>query len=240
MTSLVLQPDATDGVDTQMYSNNVTGNYGVAVVISAGSNSPATRIQRALIKFDVSSIPAGATINSATLTLYCSAEAITTDITVGVHRALTQWFEGLSAGVTPGAGENASTWNLRNHNGSVGWGGGTPGGLSATDYAATPTASTSITGTGTTFTWDVLADVAAWVAGTATNYGWWLKSAGEATVNSRKDFVSSDGATPSQRPQLSVDYTVAGGDTVARTIEIGGQFGMQMLPTGGAGMIMIN
>ena len=162
-----------------------------------------------LLQFSGITIPAGATISSAILTLYCESETSTTDYAVGVHRALTQWFEGAQNGGTPGPGENASVWNLRNYNGAVAWAGGAGGG-SGSDYAAIATASTLITQTGITFDWNVLTDVQAWYAGTATNYGWWLKNVDEVTNNTLKRFTLSDGA--SNRPKLTITYTVPSGD----------------------------
>jgi len=42
--------------------------------------------------------------------------------------SLVDWYEGTKSGETPGAGEDASTWNHRNHNGLVDWTGGVGGG----------------------------------------------------------------------------------------------------------------
>lgn len=204
--TLTLQPDATAGIDNNIRESTPTVNDGTQTVLLAGKPAGVLR-QRGMFKFDVSSIPGTATVNTATLTLVCSSEATTTDYTVGVHRALTQWFEGNQSAAVPAGGENASTWNLRNANGSVAWAGGAGGGAGS-DYATTATASTSITAPGT-FNWNVLADVAAWVAGSATNHGQWLINASEATDSTRKLFVSSDGATAADRPKLVVDYTEA-------------------------------
>jgi hypothetical protein len=210
VATLTLQPDETDGVDTQIAKNGASANYNYGVGGSLLLNPDNDWRQYAMLKFDLSSIPSDAIISSAVLTLYLANAGGSGAYNVTVHRALTQWYEGAKNGATPDTGQDGSTWNYRNHNGSVVWGtgGGTPGGLSGTDFTATATATTSVGAINQSYTWDVLADVAAWVAGTATNYGWWLRHVTEYTW---KSFVSSGGATSSQRPKLVVEYTVPGG-----------------------------
>lgn len=214
MTTVTLQPDATAGIDTSISSGSPAANFGVSVGMSTGKIGT-TDIRRSQVMFSnlvgsgVNQVPSGATINTATLTLYCDLETVTTDYNVGVHRALTQWFEGLKDGVGPSAGEDGSSWNFRNVYGNVTWDGGA-GGASGSDWVASATSTTTITETGTTFDWNVKADVQAWVNGTATNYGWWLINVSESTTNSRKRFVTSDGATASQRPKLVIDWSDVG------------------------------
>lgn len=235
MTTLTLQPDATAGKDTYIASGTADNNNGIATTINVGAATGAP--SRGLLMFNISALPGGATITAATLTLFCESEGNTTDRTVGVHRALTQWFEGEGNNATPGAGVDGSTWNLRNHNGSVVWAGGA-GGASGSDWTATATDSEVITGAATAFTFDVLADVLAWYTAAATNHGWWLINTSESGTTFKR-FTSSDGATEANRPKLEIVYTEAGGDQAARTLQIGGHFGMAMLPTGGAGLVTI-
>ena len=91
---------------------------------------------------------------------------------------------------------------------------GGAGGGSGSDYAAVATATTTITASGASYDWTVTADVAAWVAGTATNYGWWGINADETTNGSRKVFRTSDHATSGTRPHLVVTYTEAAGVSI--------------------------
>lgn len=206
MTTLSLQPAAAAGIDTQIsiVAAQQGYNYGVQANMRVGGVNANTQ-RRGLLAFDISSLPAGATITAATLTLNCSSEDAATDFDVAVHRALLQWYEGIRNGATPA--EDGSTWDWRNWNGSVAW--GAEGGQSGTDYAASATATTTITGTGN-HTWDVTADVQAWYAGTATNYGWFIINTSEATASSGKIFDTSDNATAGNRPKLDIEYTVAG------------------------------
>jgi len=66
--TLTLQPDATAGVDTFIDSATATTNYGTNV-LSIGESNAGAIVRRTLIKFDLSTIPAGSLISSATLTL---------------------------------------------------------------------------------------------------------------------------------------------------------------------------
>lgn len=206
--TLTLQPDAADGIDTWLngLSTNTDDNNGISsILVAGGSVDPNARL-RGLVQFDLSSIPAHAVIGSAVLTLYCESEADTSDRVVGVHRGLVSWFEGVRDGVTPGAGEDGSTYNHRNQNGNVHW--GSVGGLAGTDYTATATALQTITSPSAAYNWTVTADAAAWVAGTAVNYGLWVILPDENTQNSRKRLTSSDGTTAAYRPLLTVTYTL--------------------------------
>lgn len=194
----------TYGEDTMIYNGAATFNYGIGTDIQVGYDS-ANKIARGLIRFDLSGIPNDSIINSASLSLYSWFEGNTTDFATRAHRAITQWYEGAKNGAVPDAGQNGSTWNLRNANGAVAWTGGA-GGAAGSDWVALATASTVITGINATFTFDVKADVQSYVQGVA-NYGWWMRNEQEAAV-SDKHFRSSEHATPAQRPSLSVDYTL--------------------------------
>ena len=78
----------------------------------------------------------------------------------------------------------------------------TPGG----DFAATATASVP-TGTtnGVTLQWNVTADVAAFLAGTAPNDGWVVKDVNEGT-GSEFRFASRETGTVASRPQLAITF----------------------------------
>jgi len=193
MTVVVLQPAAAAGIDTCLQAPNPTYNAATDTFMYCGPSAGAT--YRDLLKFDLSSIPYGATVSAASLKLRVMGEAGTTNYSIGVYRALTEW------------SETGSTWNLRNTVGSVPW--GAVGGLSGTDYAASATDSTSITAPAAAYTWDVLADVAAWVTGAADNYGWFVINAEETPAsNSNKWWASSDHATAGYRPELTITYTL--------------------------------
>jgi len=166
-----------------------------------------TESRRALLTFDVSLIPPGSSIDSVTLELRVS-KTLETASTQTLHRLLKDWGEGIGdapleegRGTVPAEGD--ATWVSNFHNLSL-W--DSPGG----DFVATPSASTSVGLAGTTATWTgsgLVADVQAWVDGTAENFGWILIG-NESALQTTKRFNSADNTTVSagQRPRLTVSY----------------------------------
>lgn len=205
---LNLQPDPTDGKDTSIYAGAGNSNRGISVQLNFGMQWAK---YRALIQLVVSSIASGATIDSADLSLYISYAMHNDTYNHSVHRSLVEWYEGIYDDADPDAGEiYSSTWNARARTKAgdvLAW--GAQGGQSGTDYAATATATTAITTASTWKSWDIKADVTAWVEGTATNYGIWLIADNESN-ESCKGFYSSDYTDDtSLRPKLAVTYTEA-------------------------------
>ena len=225
MTTRVLQPDGTTGKDTYLDLSNVNLNYGTSPTLLTLSGASA---KRPLIQFDLSSIPAGATIVSAILSMTCTASA-GADLVVGAHRSLVEWYEGNANGGTTTI--NGSTWNWRNHIGSVPWNAG--GGQATTDYVATATDNEDTTTTGV-YNWNVTADVQAFVAGTATNRGWWMIQVGTLS----RTWASSDNATAASRPSLTVTYVfrIAGtsSGSAATTGSLAGRGGLSGTASGSA------
>ena len=81
--------------DNTIYSESGSESNGAGNSFFAGRTKDGP-IRRGLIAFDVAAaIPAGATINSATLTLYMSRTR-TQNQTVSLHRILAAWGEGTS------------------------------------------------------------------------------------------------------------------------------------------------
>jgi hypothetical protein len=139
-------------------------NYGTANQLEVGSEEcPGQEFPdrgRALIRFDLSAIPAGQVIQSASLQLYLryaysgSGSAATNRI--GLYRVADSWTE---TGVT---------WNNQ------------PGHTAAA-YATTDVGLT----TGTWYSWDATQLVREWYQGTHSNYGLKLVSQAETTCNMR-------------------------------------------------------
>lgn len=214
MPTLTLQPDGTNGIDT--YINDVfqDRNYGISTGISAG-NGNGGLTYKGLIKFDLSSIPANVRITNATLRMIIATVnngAVTANHEV--RRSLVEWYEGASSSGVPGAGVNASTWDFRNHNGSVAWSGG-EGGASGTEYASTATDTQALTSVGQTINWDVTSDVVGFYNSTYPNYGWWVGPLSGFVNDSLKTFYSSDYGTPASRPQLIIEYEIVQDITLA-------------------------
>lgn len=227
MTIVTLQPDSAAGIDTQIRSGGSAGNnYGTTTTMGAGVNTGAGNTDKSLVKFDLSSIPAGATILSAILTLTTITEDSTTNFNVLVHRSLVEWFEGQENAAPPASGRDGSTWDHRNAIGSITWAGGA-GGAAGSDYASSATATTLVTEANpdTSFDWNVAADVQYWVDGNA-NYGWWIL--GVSGTNTRKVFHQSGSSTAASRPKLVIEYldlvegTSAGVASVVGTLSASG------------------
>jgi RHS repeat-associated protein len=134
--------------------------------------------KRSLIQFDLSGIPAGATIISADLYLYNYGTSGYTR-TLAVHRVTSSWTE---TGVT---------WN--NFNGAFN------GTSTATCQVSWPS---NVNGL-----WDVKNDVQAVANGTNSNYGWLLKDNSEDGSQNFWQFNSKEFATSSVRPKLVVVYS---------------------------------
>jgi hypothetical protein len=139
-------------------------NYGADTLLKVGSNEcPGQEFPsrgRALLRFDLSAIPPGQVIQTASLQLYLrsvytgSGAAATN--TIGVHRVANSWTE---AGVA---------WNNQ------------PG------HAGTAAATTAVGQiTGNWYVWDITNLVRNWYNGTYPNYGLMLISQAETTCNMR-------------------------------------------------------
>jgi len=164
--------------------------------------------RRGLIAFDLSAIPAGSTVNSASLTLQVTQTPNSTSRTFTLHRASADWGEAGSVGSGTGgvAEPGDATW-LERFFGTLAW--TTAGG----DFVSQPSASQSVTGLGT-YVWTgagLAADVQAWLDNAAPNFGWLVKGDETTTTTARK-FSSKEGVTP---PKLTIDYTSAATDVAS-------------------------
>jgi hypothetical protein len=164
-------------------------------------------IRRGLIAFDIAdTIPAGAIIESATLTLNMS-KTTTGSQSINLHRVLVFWGEGASnAPNNEGAGASATaddaTW-IHSFYDSELW--SSPGG----DYSATISASQSVGNTGF-YTWgstdQMVTDVQNWLDNPSENNGWILIG-NEATTTTAKRFDTKEHPTVGNRPVLAVTFT---------------------------------
>lgn len=140
-------------------------NFGLNDRIRAGGRQQAG-MARGLLRFDLAgNIPAGSTINSATLTLTDTATSnVGVNSTFDVHRVLAEWGEGTNDGTPAVVGQ--ASWNDR-------LGPGTPWTTAGGDFTATASAAQAVTGNGAyNFTSALLAaDVQFWVNNAASNFG---------------------------------------------------------------------
>ena len=180
-------------------------------------------VRRAVIAFDVAvNVPAGATIDSVTLTLHLSrAPFLPGDTPVELRRLLADWGEGTSnpigqeGGGAPATSGDA-TWLHRFFN-TVFW--NSPGG----DFSTTVSASRLVRDVAF-YTWGptdrMRADVQGWLDDPATNFGWLLLG-NEIPLETARAFDSRQGIDPSLRPSLTINFTAAA--TGAGSVPDGGR-----------------
>ncbi len=160
-------------------------------------------LRRGLIAFDLTSIPANATVTNATLSMFLSMNQGASDA-VSLSKALQDWGEGASnAGDPGGSGTQAATgdatWLHTFYNLGF-W--TTPGG----DFSPAISASTAVSTANTTYIWSgsgLIADVQAWVSDPLANFGWVIRG-NEIDAGRTQRFNSGNNST--NPPQLSVTY----------------------------------
>lgn len=167
--------------DTGINSCYQGGNLGDQVLTYLGNmgGSPGIEKYRCLIRFDLSAIPRGATVLSATLRM-AFVPAGTATSTILLHRVTSAWTEG--AGPFPYGATSGATWNQRDAALVANW--TALGG----DYVATASGSVSgaLLGSAASrvdypFT-ALTSDVQIWVSGTQSNYGWIMINGDETTA----------------------------------------------------------
>ncbi len=187
--------------DAGMTSNGA----GVSIVVGQ-TNLAVDALRRGLIAFDVAgNLPAGATVDSVTLTLQVTMVPITyPGSTVTLHPVSADWGEGESnAGTPAGAGALAdtddATWIYRFYD-SASW--TNPGG----DFGAS-SASQAVPGPGS-FVWSsaqMAADVQSWLDSPAGNFGWAIVGT-EGQAGTAMLIASRQSSA--NVPVLHVEYTV--------------------------------
>jgi len=163
--------------DSRVEMDNPTTNFGTAADMNVDA-SP-TKTKRSFLKFDVSSISAGSTVNSATLALCFSA--------------------------TPGGGAVGRTHELRLVTASwtetgINWN-------NQPAVSGTVTGTITVPSTASCVSWSVTGDVQAWVNGTATNNGWRVSDQSENATGTNTKYATREHGTSSVRPKLDVTYT---------------------------------
>lgn len=164
--------------------------------------------RRALVQFDLSTLPAGATITGATLRIQIT-RAFGGAYDFDVRRMLASWGEGNSNSGTQGTGAPAQagdvTWNYRFFGDpSSAW--NTPGG----DFDPAILATTPLAGGGSySFSGSALAScVQGWLNGTVENDGWVITADQEFLTTTAKRIASRESGTTTSRPTLILQYTV--------------------------------
>ena len=163
--------------DADSYVDQVVSaaNFGTLTTLDVRSSS--STAQRTFVRIDIAAcpVPANALITAANLKLFLYS-APANPRTYDAHRVSGSWTE------------TGITWTNQ---------------PSVSDAAATSTATGS--SSNVTLTWDVKADVQAYVDGTANN-GWRLKDRSETGPARTGQFRSAEYGTAAQRPILEITY----------------------------------
>ena len=206
--TVTLRAEADTTLNQGAPDNNMGGHDQILAGTTGTQGGSSNR--RGLFRFDIAgSIPADATINSATLALTVTGESQdgSGEVSYSLHRALVSWGEGDkngSSGQPADSGE--ATWNEREF-GISGW--NEAGGTADTDYVNASSATATVNGLGI-FSWNGLKeDVQFWLDNSDENFGWKLISDSEGALNTARRFGSSEHAVEANRPALTVEFTSA-------------------------------
>jgi len=185
--------------DTYITVGGMTGhyNYGGSPSIFVGDFLGVTYV--GLVRFDLSSIPAGSTINSAFLNLYGTGfmGAAQTGRPYNVLRVTESWVEGTANGATE---TGSCDWFDREH-GTLSW--TNAGGTSSSEHFA----SASVPPAPGLMTWTVTDIVKDWIEGGKANYGFMITDGGPGPPGGATDFASSETTAPDPKPLLEIDYS---------------------------------
>ncbi|MBM4430023.1 MAG: DNRLRE domain-containing protein [Chloroflexi bacterium] len=175
-------------VDTRISEENPNANFGDGELVLGMKGRVGT-----LIRFDVSSIPANALIQEATLGLWVSNYGQrTTPIVCAAYQLLRTWEE------------MQATWYKATNTDN--W--GTPGcNHTTTDRSATPLDHETIFERDQWYTWEIKAAVQGWVQAPASNKGVLIQQTNKE-VGGEYDIRESEYVGLSVRPYLLVKYTL--------------------------------
>jgi hypothetical protein len=183
--------------DTEVDSDNPNGNYGGDNEFYCGRHPGANQIWVGLLRFDVSAIPPGATVQSASLELWTGTDPLDNG-TVQWHRVLESWTEGSGDATGP-----AGVANYSQRIQGTAWktvGVGTPLSSDTPIEFEGPSRAAS---TGFTF---VLPPslVQAWVTQPASNFG--MSCFVAPGIDSDVDYKAHESSQIDHRPELTVTY----------------------------------
>jgi hypothetical protein len=229
---VTLQPSK----DNTIYSSQTSRSNGGGAGLFAGTDGTGAPA-RSFLSFDLSGIPADATITEVKMTLTLGmvaggggAGTSPQNATIAMFKVSQNWGEGnagnntVSSGIMGSgqgfaAGPGDATWSAAAFPSTL-W--SNPGG----DHAANASASLFLDNniTGNSFTWlstpELVADVQGWLATPNANFGWELINANEAAARTAYIFYSRNwpsfpAGSASQVPILEVTYTVPEPHTMA-------------------------
>jgi hypothetical protein len=181
-------------IDASARQGSATSNFGTQTTNNVASQNGQNR--RLYIRFDLTqcspAIPSTGTVRLATLRMYVTALPAACR-TVDIFRVTATWTE------------TGITWNNQPFGTAI----NNPASGSATDAYAigTPAGCQNLTNNTYIVGAIVTSDVAAFVAGTATNYGWMLRDDVEGSATTYTQTYSAKNlGTAAQAPQVVITY----------------------------------
>lgn len=203
--------------DATLIEVSPTNSLGGAEFVNAGTTQNYTR-NRGLLRFDpAASIPLGARITRASLTVAVTRRPKDgfRQATMELHRMLQPWGEGRTLpelpDTSPGLGGPAdvgdATWTHRFFGTDATW--ATPGGAEGIDYVQDASSSTIVLGVeDSPYTFEstraTVNDVQTWLDHPSTNFGWMLRTLEEGFNFTARRFASRETVDP---PRMQVEYT---------------------------------
>jgi hypothetical protein len=177
------QPDSAEGKDSYI-RNETSSNFGAATTLKIGKTA-AGQEMRALLEFNVSSIPSENTVTSAVIQVYLALSSNENSTTILVKRVTREW------------NESELTWGNRKD--------ATPWFNPGADYDSTTYDSVVLTNQTGYYNFTITTLVQEWIDGTYDNYGIIL-IAQSPQDNEIKEISSSDYGTSSQRPMIIIEH----------------------------------
>jgi hypothetical protein len=197
------QPAEADSKDTRSQALAPTSNYGTNAALQMSNSG-----QSSYVQFDVSSIPAGATVDYATITFTSASTGYGNNVVVySLHSNVATWTE---SGLTHNVYKSGTNWP-----GSAGCN------TANTDYESTLLGSTTFPITGNTaFSINLLTSrISGWLTG--SNYGLLVRR----DAPDQAQAYSSNNATTGYRPKMEIGYTESGGAAAPTRRRTGRGFG---------------
>ena len=161
-------------------------NYGDSKYLSVRARD----VTNSLLRFDLSSIPTGAVVESATLSIYCYGTSNGNPLTAEIYGLRRPWEEG------------SATWSQASDGNP--W--GEAGAYGSSDRDASPADSVQIQDTHAWHNWDVTSLAQKWVSDPQSNYGVVIQA--HSSVAVAYYCLSSEGTDVNSRPTLAVTYRI--------------------------------
>lgn len=201
--TVVLEP-IKDNTLIENDDGALSNGAGEGIFTGRLANPGQGKVLRAMLAFDLSSVPPGSTVTSVSLKLTLLM-GVGGNQLHSLHRVTGDWGEaGSSAfgGLGSPAGDGDATW-LHTFFSSSLWthAGG--------DFVASSSANKTVPNSGSVTiasTPALIADVQAWVNDPAANFGWMIRG-NEITLMTAKKFASREYRDPLGRPKLTIAFT---------------------------------